>query len=74
MLADRSSFERDVLREALKRDLPVLGVCGGMQLLNVVQGGTLFQDAALRPGTDEQLKLLVSRLMPLSIWRAMSRR
>ena len=33
-----------LMRAALKRNLPVLGVCGGMQLLNVVLGGTLFQD------------------------------
>ena len=28
--------------------MPVLGVCGGMQLLNVVLGGTLYQDIAPR--------------------------
>ncbi len=41
---DRTEFERDVLEAALAARLPVLGVCGGMQLLNVVRGGTLFQD------------------------------
>lgn len=41
---ERTQFESTVLRAALKRDMPVLGVCGGMQLLNVVMGGTLFQD------------------------------
>lgn len=40
----RTQFEGALLRAALKRGLPVLGVCGGMQLLNVVLGGTLFQD------------------------------
>lgn len=40
----RTAFETLLMQEALKRNMPVLGVCGGMQLLNVVLGGTLFQD------------------------------
>jgi len=42
----RTAFEKDLLEAALAARLPVLGVCGGMQLLNVVRGGTLFQDLA----------------------------
>ncbi len=41
---ERTAFERDLLEAALAARLPVLGVCGGMQLLNVVRGGTLHQD------------------------------
>lgn len=51
LLEERSAFERAILTLALERDLPVLGVCGGMQLLNVVLGGTLHQDLTERPGT-----------------------
>ena len=40
----RTAFESALMRAALKRNMPVLGVCGGMQLLNVVLGGTLYQD------------------------------
>ena len=39
----RTAFEIAILREALARDMPVLGICGGQQLLNVVLGGTLIQ-------------------------------
>jgi len=39
----RTAFELAVLRGALRRDIPVLGICGGEQLLAVALGGTLIQ-------------------------------
>jgi putative glutamine amidotransferase len=39
----RTEFELAVTKGALKRDMPVLGICGGEQLLGVVLGGTLIQ-------------------------------
>lgn len=39
----RTEFERAVTEEILARDRPVLGICGGHQLLNVLLGGTLVQ-------------------------------
>jgi len=39
----RTAFEVAVARAAIERDMPVLGICGGEQLLNVVLGGTLIQ-------------------------------
>ena len=41
--AGRTDFELAVTRGALQRDLPVLGICGGEQLLAVALGGTLIQ-------------------------------
>lgn len=41
--ARRTEFELAVVRGALGRDLPMLGICGGQQLLNVALGGTLIQ-------------------------------
>lgn len=41
----RDAFEVQLCRAALRRkDMPVLGVCRGVQLLNVACGGTLWQD------------------------------
>lgn len=39
----RTAFEAAITRGALERDMPLLGICGGQQLLNVVMGGSLIQ-------------------------------
>lgn len=50
----RDNFETSLCRAALAHNKPLLGVCRGCQLLNVVLGGTLVQDL---PSLDEKLKL-----------------
>jgi len=40
----RTDFELDLVSQARTRDLPLLGICGGMQTVNVACGGSLFQD------------------------------
>jgi len=53
----RTAFELAITRAALAADKPVLGICGGQQLLNVALGGTLVQhipDEIATPLAHEQ--------------------
>lgn len=43
-LPERDEFEIALARSALRRGIPIFGICRGMQLINVVLGGTLYQD------------------------------
>lgn len=42
----RTDFELEIADAALRNDLPLLGLCGGEQALNVALGGSLYQDIA----------------------------
>ena len=44
VVPERDAFEIALVREALRRDLPLLAICRGQQVLNVASGGTLVQD------------------------------
>jgi len=46
---ERDRFELDLIPRVLERGLPVLGMCRGIQVLNVALGGTLVQDLSERP-------------------------
>ena len=39
----RAEFEIELVKRALEKNMPFLGICNGMQILNVVSGGTLIQ-------------------------------
>jgi putative glutamine amidotransferase len=50
---ERDAFEIALARRAIDRDMPVLGICRGMQLLNVARDGTLDQHLPDSLGHDE---------------------
>jgi putative glutamine amidotransferase len=43
-LPERDAFEMALVGMALRRGIPIFGICRGMQVLNVALGGTLYQD------------------------------
>lgn len=49
---ERDRMERLLLLEAIKEDKSVLGICRGIQLINVVLGGTLYQDLPAQCPSD----------------------
>ena len=40
---ERDEFELALAQRAMERDIPLLGICRGMQLMNIARGGTLVQ-------------------------------
>jgi putative glutamine amidotransferase len=54
---ERDEFEIALAKRALERDIPLLGICRGMQVLNVAQGGTLIQDLPSQLGHDEHCRV-----------------
>ncbi len=42
-------FHLNLMRQILHSGLPLLGICRGMQVLNLALGGTIYQDISLRP-------------------------
>lgn len=49
----RSDFEISLLKEVMRFQKPILGICYGMQLINVFFGGTLYQDI----GSDAKVEI-----------------
>jgi putative glutamine amidotransferase len=45
----RDAFELELTKRAIDRGLPLLGLCRGIQILNVALGGTLAQDVTVKP-------------------------
>lgn len=41
---DRIDFELSLLKKVINRRIPILGICYGMQLINIAMGGSLYQD------------------------------
>ena len=60
IVPERDAFEIALTRRAIERGIPFLGICRGMQLLNVALGGTLHQHLPERFGHHEHRKALGS--------------
>jgi putative glutamine amidotransferase len=52
VIRERDDFELELMRAALERDVPMLAICRGSQVLNVALGGDLEQHVPDRIGTD----------------------
>ncbi|HZJ82813.1 MAG TPA: gamma-glutamyl-gamma-aminobutyrate hydrolase family protein [Clostridia bacterium] len=42
----RDEMEIELAKESMDRDIPILGVCRGVQVMNIAMGGTIYQDTA----------------------------
>ncbi|MCP5161686.1 MAG: gamma-glutamyl-gamma-aminobutyrate hydrolase family protein [Hahellaceae bacterium] len=52
---ERDAFEIEMIEHALHTHLPIMGICRGMQLINVVLGGSLYGDIrAMRFNTSNR--------------------
>lgn len=57
---ERDAFEIALARAAIESDMPLLGICRGMQLINVALGGTLLQHLPERFGHEEHRRAIGS--------------
>lgn len=51
---ERDEFEISLMNEAFARDMPILAICRGAQVMNVERGGTLIQDIAAQTDSEAQ--------------------
>ncbi len=57
---ERDDFEIALVRRAWERDIPALGICRGMQVMNVARGGTLLQHLPDSVGHEDHRRVMGS--------------
>lgn len=64
----RDTFENALIKEAIGRDIPILAICRGAQLVNVYFGGSLYQDESMIKRSinieHDQIKIPVQNDLP----------
>ena len=55
---ERDTFEIALAKRALERDMPFLGICRGMQVMNIARGGTLIQHLPDDVGHEDHRRAL----------------
>ena len=78
MYRGRIYFEKSLFQAAQRRKIPIFAICYGMQLLNVIHGGTLYQDipTEIKGAKNHRSKsnpLHRVKIMPGSILRKITR-
>lgn len=51
VMPDRDTFEIKLFKKAKELNIPILAICRGIQLVNVAEGGNLYQDLSQIPGS-----------------------
>jgi len=69
ILQQRDELELALIKAAIGLDLPILGICRGIQILNVALGGTLVQDipSQVRPGLGHNIGGQSPDMHPITI-------
>jgi len=65
----RTDFEMRLLQECINLGKPVLGICYGMQLINVFFGGTLYQDIDGHKTGFHEVEIKDNGIIPSGIYR-----
>jgi Predicted glutamine amidotransferases len=62
---ERDFFELAVIEAAIEENKPILGVCRGLQILNVKFGGSLYQDLRLSDSTLKHMQVPTKQEFPI---------